>query len=85
MKQPERRLAATESNLTRVQDLLREVRRQLRPLERQADAARRHGDLVAELTALRLHLAGRELASLRKRRVAQSRCWFGAGQRSRRR
>jgi chromosome segregation protein len=63
----ERRLAATEANLLRLQDLLREVRRQLRPLERQADAARRHGDLVAELTALRLHLAGRELASLRGR------------------
>src|SRR5437764_7064664 len=63
----ERRLAATEGNLTRVQDLLREVRRQLRPLERQADAARRHGDLVAELMALRIFLAGRELASLRGR------------------
>src|SRR5438876_2890751 len=63
----ERRLAATEGNLTRVQDLLREVRRQLRPLERQADAARRHGDLVAELMGLRVHLAGRELASLRTR------------------
>nr|MCU0270964.1 AAA family ATPase [Acidimicrobiales bacterium] len=47
----ERRLAATETNLTRLQDLLREVRRQLRPLERQAEAARRHGDVVAELTA----------------------------------
>src|SRR4051812_11088031 len=35
----ERRLAATEGNLTRLQDLLREVRRQLRPLQRQADAA----------------------------------------------
>src|SRR5436190_3382249 len=62
-----RRLAATEANLTRVQDLLREVRRQLRPLERQADAARRHADLAAELTALRVHLAGRELSSLRTR------------------
>src|SRR3954466_12834119 len=62
-----RRLPAPASNLTRVQDLLREVRRQLRPLERQADAARRHGDLVAELTALRVFLAGRELASLRTR------------------
>ena len=58
----ERRLAATEGNLTRLQDLLREVRRQLRPLERQADAARRHGDLVAELQHLRRFQAGRELA-----------------------
>ena len=45
----ERRLEATEGNLLRLQDLLREVRRQLRPLERQAEAARRHGELVAEL------------------------------------
>jgi chromosome segregation protein len=63
----ERRLTATEGNLTRLQDLLREVRRQLRPLERQADAARRHGAVVAELTALRLYLAGRELHALRTR------------------
>ena len=63
----ERRLAATEVNLTRLGDLLREVRRQLRPLERQADAARRHGDLVAELRQLHLFLAGRELTTLRRR------------------
>ena len=58
----ERRLDATDASLLRVQDLLREVRRQLRPLERQAEAARRHGDLVAELSALKLFLAGREIA-----------------------
>ncbi len=61
----ERRLSATEANLTRIQDLVREVRRQLRPLERQADAARRHGAVVDELTALRLHLSGREIQRLR--------------------
>lgn len=61
----ERRLAATETNLTRLQDLLREVRRQLRPLERQAEAARRHGSVVAELTALRVYVAGRELDALK--------------------
>src|SRR5215468_420761 len=58
----ERRLDATEASLMRVQDLLREVRRQLRPLERQAEAARRHGDLVTELRALKVFLAGREIA-----------------------
>jgi chromosome segregation protein len=47
----QRRLESTEGNLLRLQDLLREVKRQLRPLERQADAARRHGDLVAELSS----------------------------------
>ncbi len=60
----ERRLAATEENLQRLSDLLREVRRQVRPLEKQAAAARRHGALMAELTQLKVHLAGRELASL---------------------
>ena len=63
----ERRLDATEASLLRVHDLLREVRRQLRPLERQAEAARRHGDLVAELSALKLFLTGREIAGLRTR------------------
>ena len=66
----ERRLEATEGNLLRVQDLMREVRRQLRPLERQAEAARRHGDLIAELSALRVFLAGREIAGLRARMTA---------------
>ncbi len=63
----QRRLEATEANLLRLSDLLRELRRQLRPLERQAEAARRHGDLMAELLALRLFLAGQELAALRAR------------------
>ena len=62
----ERRLNSTEANLTRVSDLLREVRRQLRPLGRQAEAARRHGDLTAELSALRIHLLGKRLAGLRR-------------------
>jgi chromosome segregation protein len=61
----ERRLDATEANLLRLQDLLREVRRQLRPLERQAEAARRHGELIAELSALRVFVAGREISGLR--------------------
>ncbi len=61
----ERRLDATEANLLRLQDLLREVRRQLRPLERQAEAARRHESLVAELGILKVFVAGREIAALR--------------------
>jgi chromosome segregation protein len=63
----ERRLVATEGNLLRLGDLLREVRRQLRPLERQAEAARRHGDLVAELRALHVYVAGRDLTTLKRR------------------
>ena len=62
----ERRLLATDGDLIRINDLIREVRRRLRPLQAQAEAARRHADLVAELGALRVHLAGREIESLRR-------------------
>src|SRR5689334_17283479 len=47
----QRRLEATEGNLLRLTDLLREVRRGLRPLERQAVAERRRG-LERELAAV---------------------------------
>jgi chromosome segregation protein len=63
----ERRLEATAVNLERLGDLVKEVRRHLRPLERQADAARRHGGLTEELRAIRLHLAGREITTLTER------------------
>jgi chromosome segregation protein len=66
----ERRLAATQENLERLGDLVREVRRQMRPLERQAVAARSHGTLSAERDLLRLHLAGRELSGLLERAEA---------------
>ena len=69
----ERRLEATEGNLLRLNDLLREVRRQLTPLQRQADAARRHGGLVEELRAIRIHLAGHEIAGLQAPRRASAR------------
>src|SRR4029077_5881393 len=63
----ERRLEATEANLLRLTDLLREVRRQLRPLERQADAARRRDGLTGELREIRLPLAGRDIEVLTTR------------------
>ena len=63
----ERRLEATEGNLLRLNDLVREVGRQLRPLEKQADAARRYGGVEAELRAIRLYLAGHEIAGRQAR------------------
>ena len=54
----ERRLASTEENLERLFDLVREVKRQIRPLERQAAAARSYTGLADELRAVRLHVAG---------------------------
>jgi len=70
----ERRLAATAENLERLGDLVREVRRQIRPLERQAAAARSHDTVASELLAVRRYLAGAELADLtaRHRAAAQS-------------
>ncbi|WP_419914972.1 chromosome segregation SMC family protein [Candidatus Poriferisodalis sp.] len=59
----ERRLEGTEANVTRLVDLQRELRRQLRPLERQATAARRYQEISAELVGLQLYNAGRELAA----------------------
>jgi chromosome segregation protein len=66
----ERRLSATQENLERLGDLVREVRRQMRPLERQAVAARSHTTLAAERDALRVHLAGKELSGLTDRAAA---------------
>jgi chromosome segregation protein len=79
----ERRLTASDGDLTRVKDLMREVRRQLRPLEKQAEAARRHGDLIAELTGLRIHLAGREIAHLRTKLGANAELRASRGEQER--
>jgi chromosome segregation protein len=65
----ERRLAATEENLERLFDLVREVKRQIRPLERQAAAARSYAGLAEELKAVRLYTAGTELRPLDVRRL----------------
>ena len=63
----ERRLAATQENLERLYDLVREVKRQIKPLERQAKAAQSHAVLADELRAVKLYSAGAELGSLQGR------------------
>ncbi len=68
----ERRLAGTAENLERLGDLVREVRRQIRPLERQAAAARSHDTVATELLTIRRYLAGTELAELSSRRSVAS-------------
>lgn len=60
----QKRLEDTEKDLTRLQDLLREVRRQIKPLERQAAAAERHGSLMSVLDGVRLRQAAEEVAAL---------------------
>ncbi|MGA2433406.1 MAG: AAA family ATPase, partial [Acidimicrobiales bacterium] len=64
----ERRLLATQENLERLGDLVREVRRQMRPLERQAASARSFADVDAELREARHALFAARLASFESRR-----------------
>lgn len=65
-----RRLEHTEVDVARLNDILVQQRRQLRPLKRQANAAARYDEVKSLARALRLWLGGRELAALRKRRSA---------------
>ena len=67
-EQAERQMVEVEANLVRAGDLLREVRRQIKPLKQQAEAARQHADAVETLTRLQQYLAGRELAELTAKR-----------------
>ena len=68
----ERRLDSTGSNLDRLGDMQREVKRQLKPLERQADAARKHGDFLEELKSLRLFRLNKEFKELKSLASSES-------------
>ncbi|PID96525.1 MAG: chromosome segregation protein SMC [Actinomycetales bacterium] len=59
-----RKLDAMEANLNRVQDLTTEIRRQLGPLGRQAETARRAGIIQAEVRDARLRLIADDLVQL---------------------
>ncbi|MEZ0068589.1 chromosome segregation protein [Streptacidiphilus sp. MAP12-20] len=61
-----RKLDAMQANLTRVQDLVGELRRQLKPLGRQAQIARRAAVIQADLRDARLRLLADDLVTLRK-------------------
>jgi chromosome segregation protein len=60
----ERKLAHVDEHLDRLQAVLRELGRQLRPLERQAEAASKHAGLEAELRDVRVRLLAHDLAHL---------------------
>ncbi len=60
-----RKLDAMQANLTRVTDLTGELRRQLKPLGRQAEIARRAAGVQAELRDSRLRLLADDLVTLR--------------------
>ncbi|MEO3887618.1 chromosome segregation protein SMC [Nonomuraea sp. B5E05] len=60
-----RKLDAMQANLTRVQDLTTELRRQLKPLGRQAEIARKAAVIQADLRDARLRLLADDVGTLR--------------------
>jgi len=64
----ERRLVSTQENLERLGDLVREVRRQMRPLERQAISARSYANVESDLRGARHSLFSSRLIGFEERR-----------------
>ncbi len=61
-----RKLEAMEVNLTRLEDLTNELRRQLKPLGRQAEVARRANVIQSDVRDARLRLLADDLTQMRQ-------------------
>ena len=59
-----RKLEAMQANLTRLTDLITELRRQLKPLGKQAEVARRAATIQADLRDARLRLLAEDMVTL---------------------
>src|SRR6266536_2174149 len=62
-----RKLEATEANLLRIGDIIKEVKRQIGSLQRQAGKARRYQALHADLRVLDTHYSRKQLEALETR------------------
>ena len=62
-----RRLERTDHDVERLNDILSEKRKAMRPLKRQANAAGRHDSVRDESLAIRLWLGGEDLRAIRNR------------------
>jgi chromosome segregation protein len=64
-KEALRKLEYTEANLVRVSDIIKEVKRQIGSLQRQAAKARRYQSLMEDLRTFDMHLSHRNYTNLR--------------------
>ena len=71
----QRKLSSLEQDLLRLQDVLTELRRQLKPLKQQAEVAQRHEKLSAEADEISWKLAAARLRSLNEARAAKRPTW----------
>jgi chromosome segregation protein len=63
-KEALRKLDATEANLLRLSDIIKEVKRQIGSLQRQAGKARRYQTLISDLKVLETHLSRHQFDTL---------------------
>jgi chromosome segregation protein len=74
----ERKLAGVEQDVLRLNDVVAELRRQLKPLEKQAELAEKHDELTKEASALAAGLAAVRLRELYRDRDRRRPSWAEA-------
>src|SRR5207342_3603040 len=71
----ERKLAGLDQDLLRLADVLAELRRQLKPLQQQAEMAKKHEKLATEAEELSRKLAAARLRALRREKDRRQAGW----------
>jgi chromosome segregation protein len=71
----ERKLSGLDADVLRLQDVLAELKRQLKPLKQQAEMAKRHEDLTQEADAIAVRLAAARLRELVVERDRRKEGW----------